>query len=144
MDKGARESITSYEKGVGDAAITYENEVRVGWQAGPQYACVVLRSTILIKNPVAVVDQYADKHNARQVVEAFVNFLREKEAQRAHARYGLRPVDEEVAAEVKAPYPPVEDLRKIDFLGGWARVARDIYGPQGAFTRVFAELQTSK
>src|SRR5262249_18858087 len=30
MDKGARESITTFEKGVGDAAITYENEGLVG------------------------------------------------------------------------------------------------------------------
>ncbi len=29
MDKGARESITNFEKGVGDAAVTYENEVGV-------------------------------------------------------------------------------------------------------------------
>ena len=29
MDKGARESITNFEKGVGDVAITYENEVLV-------------------------------------------------------------------------------------------------------------------
>ena len=34
MDKGARESITNFEKGIGDVAITYENEVLVGRQAG--------------------------------------------------------------------------------------------------------------
>jgi sulfate transport system substrate-binding protein len=34
MDKAARESITTFEKGVGDVAITYENEVLVGRQAG--------------------------------------------------------------------------------------------------------------
>ena len=37
MDKGARESITTFEKGVGDVAITYENEVLVGQQAGQNY-----------------------------------------------------------------------------------------------------------
>src|SRR3954471_14462581 len=30
MDKGARESITTFEKGVGDVAVTYENEAIVG------------------------------------------------------------------------------------------------------------------
>ena len=34
MDKGARESITNFEKGVGDVAITYENEVRVAQMQG--------------------------------------------------------------------------------------------------------------
>ena len=62
MDKGARESITNFEKGVGDVAITYENEVLVGQQGGQDYEMVIPRSTILIENPVAVVDSYADKH----------------------------------------------------------------------------------
>jgi ABC-type sulfate transport system substrate-binding protein len=144
LDKGARESITNYEKGVGDVAITYENEVLVGRQAGQTYDYVVPRSTILIENPVAIVDKNVDKHGVRQVAEAFVNFLWDKQAQRAYAKYGLRPVDPDVAGEVQAQYPAVEDLWKIDFLGGWAKVSQDIYGPQGVYTRVFEELHGSK
>ena len=144
LDKGARESITNYEKGVGDVAITYENEVLVGRQAGQTYEYVIPRSTILIENPVAVVDKYADKHGVREVAEAFVQFLLEKEAQRAYAKYGLRPVDEQVAAEVQAQFPKVEDLWKIDFLGGWGKVSKDIYGPEGVYTKVFEELHASK
>ncbi|KAF0248334.1 MAG: sulfate transport system substrate-binding protein [bacterium] len=37
MDKGARESIINFEKGIGDVAITYENEVLVARQAGQNY-----------------------------------------------------------------------------------------------------------
>ena len=70
MDKGARESIMNFEKGVGDVAITYENEVLVGRQAGQTYEYVIPRSTILIENPVAVVDAYVDKHGDREVAEA--------------------------------------------------------------------------
>lgn len=144
LDKGARESITNYEKGVGDVAITYENEVLVGRQAGQTYEYVVPRSTILIENPVAVIDKNVDKHGVREVAEAFVNFLWDKEAQRGYAKYGLRPVHQEIAGEVQSQYPAVEDLWKIDFLGGWAQVTKDIYGPQGVYTRVFEELHTSK
>ena len=144
LDKGARESITNFEKGVGDVAITYENEVLVGRQSGQTYEYVVPRSTILIENPVAVIDKNVDKHGVRQVADAFVNFLFDKEAQRAYAKYGLRPVHQDVAGEVQSQYPAVEDLWKIDFLGGWAKVSRDIYGPQGVYTRVFDELHASK
>jgi sulfate transport system substrate-binding protein len=105
---------------------------------------VVPRSTILIENPVALVDKYADKHGVREVAEAFVNFLWEKQAQRAYAKYGLRSVDEEVAAEFQSQYPRVEDLWKIDYLGGWRKVSQEIYGPQGVYTRVFEELHGSK
>jgi sulfate/thiosulfate transport system substrate-binding protein len=144
LDKGARESITNYEKGIGDAAITYENEVLVGRQAGQSYEYVVPHSTILIENPVALVDRYADKHGVREVAEAFVNFLWDKEAQRAYAQYGLRPVQEEVAAETRSQFPRVEDLWTIDFLGGWGKVSKDIYGPQGVYTQVFEELHGAK
>lgn len=144
MDKGARESITNFEKGVGDVAITYENEVLVGQQTGQKYEYVVPRSTILIENPVALVDKNVDKHGVREVAEAFVNFLSEKESQRAFAQYGLRPVDQQVAEQVRSQFPPVEDLWKIDYLGGWGQVAQSIYGPQGAYTRMSEELRAQR
>ena len=130
MDKGARESITNYEKGVGDVAITYENEVLVGRQSGQTYEYVIPRSTILIENPAALVDKYVDQHGVRVVAEAFVSFLSSEEAQRAYAKYGLRPVDKKIAEEVKDQFPRVEDLWTIDFLGGWKKVSESIYGPQ--------------
>jgi sulfate/thiosulfate-binding protein len=144
MDKGARESITNFEKGVGDAALTYENEVLVGRQAGQSYDCIVPRSTILIQNPVTLVDKYVDKHGVRTIAEAFVDFLWSQEAQRVYAKYGLRPVDPAVSQETRTNYPPVEDLWTIDFLGGWKKVGNDIYGPQGVYTRRFAEVERAK
>jgi len=144
MDKGARESITNYEKGVGDVAVTYENEVLVGRQSGQKYEYVTPRSTILIENPVALVDKNVDRHGVREVAEGFINFLWEKDAQRGYAKYGLRPVDEEVAEEVRAQFPTVEDLWRVEYLGGWNKVAKDIYGPGGAYTNVFEELHTTK
>ncbi len=144
MDKGARESITNYEKGVGDVAVTYENEVLVGKQSGQNYDYVIPRSTILIENPAAIIDKNVDKHGVREVAEAFINFLWSEEAQRAYAKYGLRPLDQRVAQEVKSQFPPVEDLWRIDYLGGWKRVATEIYGPEGVYTRVIEELQKAR
>jgi sulfate/thiosulfate-binding protein len=144
MDKGARESITTFEKGVGDVAITYENEIFVGRQAGQTYDEVVPRSTILIENPVALVDKYVDRHGVRTVAEAFVEFLHGPEAQKAYARYGLRPVDETVAKENGSKLPAVEDLWKIDYLGGWKKVVQDLYGPDGIYTHAFTELGSKR
>ena len=58
---------------------------------------VIPRSTILIENPLAVIDAYADKHGNRAVAEAFVQFLLSRQAQEIFAQYGLRSVDPEVA-----------------------------------------------
>jgi sulfate transport system substrate-binding protein len=145
MDKGARESITTFEKGVGDVAITYENEVLVGRQSGQNYDYVVPRSTILIENPVAIIDKNVDKHGVREVAEGFVNFLWTEEAQRGYAKYGLRAVvPTAVSAEVLAQFPPVQDLWKVDYLGGWKRVTDEIYGPQGVYSKATEELQRSR
>jgi len=142
MDKGARESITNFEKGVGDVAVTYENEVWVGRQAGKTYDYVVPRSTILIENPVALIDSNADKHGVRKVAEAFVDFLSTQEAQRAYGQYGLRPLDPEAAKEV-AGLPKVEDLWKIDYLGGWKKVGEEIYAPGGVFEQAVSKARSS-
>ncbi len=141
MDKGARESITNYEKGVGDLAITYENEVLVGQQSGETYELVIPRSTILIENPVAVIDAYADKHGTREVAEAFVDFLFSREAQEVFARYGLRSVDPEVAKATASQYPPVEDLFTIEYFGGWEKVTPEFFGENGIYQQVVSQVQ---
>ena len=144
MDKGARESLTNFEKGVGDVAITYENEVLVGRQAGNDYDYVVPRSTILIENPVALIDKNVDKHGVRAVAEAFIDFLWSEESQRGYSKFGLRSLNPKIAAEYKDEFPPVEDLWRIDYLGGWKRVTTEIYGPEGIYTKTIDGLRGSR
>lgn len=142
MDKGARESITNFEKGVGDVAITYENEVLVGQQGGQDYELVKPTATILIENPVAVVDTYVDKHGARAAAEAFVNFLFTAEAQQVFADYGLRSVDPQVAAATASRFPPVADLFTIaGQFQGWAAATPKFFGDTGIFTTAITEIQ---
>jgi sulfate/thiosulfate transport system substrate-binding protein len=141
MDKAARESITTFEKGVGDVAITYENEVLVGQKAGINYELVLPSSTIQIDNPLAVVDTYVDKHGTREVAEAFVDFLFTKEAQEIFAKHGLRSPDPEVAAATADTYPAIEDLFTIDEFGGWAEATPTFFGDDGIFYKVFAQVQ---
>ena len=141
MDKAARELITNFEKGIGDVAITYENEVLVGQQAGLNYELVLPSSTIRIDNPVAVVDTYVDKHGTREVAEAFVDFLFTKEAQEIFAKHGLRSPDPEVAQATAEQYPPIEDLFTIDEFGGWKEATPTFFGDDGIFYRVFAQVQ---
>ncbi|MCL4869605.1 MAG: sulfate ABC transporter substrate-binding protein [Anaerolineae bacterium] len=134
MDKAARESIINFEQGVGDVAITYENEVLVALQGGQNYELIIPRSSILIENPLAVVDRYVDKHGTRDVAEAFVAFLFTREAQEIFARHGLRSPDPDVLAATTAQYPPLEDLFTIAHFGGWAAATPAYFGEQGIYT----------
>jgi sulfate transport system substrate-binding protein len=141
MDKGARESITNYEQGVGNVIITYENEILVGQKGGQDYEMIIPRSTILIENPVAVVDAYADKHGSRPVAEAFVKFLFTRPAQEIFAEHGLRSVDPEVAKATAERYPPVEDLFTIEYFGGWSKATPEFFGETGIYNTVIAGVQ---
>jgi sulfate transport system substrate-binding protein len=141
MDKGARESITNFEKGVGDVAITYENEVLVAQKAGQTDQLVLPSSTIRIDNPVAVVDTYVDKHGTREVAQAFVDFLFTKQAQEVFAKYGLRSPDEAVAKETAASFPPIKDLFTIDDFGGWNAATPKFFADDGIFYKVFGQVQ---
>ncbi len=141
MDKGARESITNFEKGIGDVAITYENEVLVGRQAGQDYELVLPSSTIRIDNPIAVVDTYVDKHGTRAAAEGFVDFLFTKQAQEIFAKYGLRSPDQEVAKATADSYPPIKDLFTIDDFGGWSEATPTFFGDDGIFYKMFGQVQ---
>jgi len=139
MDKGARESIITFERGIGDAAITYENEVLIGRQAGKKYEYIIPRSTILIENPVAVISQYADKHGVRDLAEAFVNYLTASEVQSLFMEYGLRPVNLDRPPEDR--FPPVLDIFTIRDLGGWGEVKRRLFEPGALYDRVMSQLR---
>lgn len=144
MDKGARESITNFEKGIGDVAITYENEALVGQKGGQDYEIVRPRATLLIENPVAVIDQNVDKHGTRPAAEAFRDFLFTDEAQTVFAEYGLRAVTPKVAQATAAQFPAVQDLFRIGDVGGWPQVSKGFFGDDGTSSRLLEEVQKEK
>jgi sulfate/thiosulfate transport system substrate-binding protein len=139
LDKSARDSIKNFESGNGDVAITYENEVLTAQKAGLPDQMVIPPATVLIQNPVAVVDKNAKAHCVQDVANAFVEFLHSQEAKDLYAKVGfLRPVDPAEAAKGDgAKFAPIENLFTVDDLGGWSRIDQKVFGPNGAFTQAF-------
>jgi sulfate transport system substrate-binding protein len=131
-----REAMATFERQVGDAVITYENELLLREMKGRKYGMVIPSSTIRIDNPVALIDANVEKHGNREVVEAFIEFLRSPEAQRAFAEYGFRSVLPDVQAEFSDRYPEPADLFTIDDLGGWTAVRRDLFSQDGIWAQV--------
>lgn len=144
MDKSGRESVTTFERGVGDVIVTYENELLPRIKGGRPYELVVPAETLLVENPVAIVDRHVDRHGVRDVAEAFVAFLHDDEAQRAFRDLGFRPVtqaDPPVAGGTPSrEFPRPTRLFTIADLGGWDQVAARLFGPQGVWTRTVEEL----
>ena len=136
FDKDGRASFLTFEKGIGDVAISYENEAFASLQAGGDSQIIYPASTILIENPVAVVDAYVDKHGTRAAAEAFVDFLWTPDAQRVFAKYGFRPVVPAVAQEdaIAKQFPPITDQFTSAYFGGWSKISTDLFGKTGAIT----------
>lgn len=139
MDKGGRDSMLTFERGIGDAIITYENEILVGRAEGKTYDYVAPSSTILIENPIAIVDVNVERHGSRQAARAFIDFLYTPEAQRFYAQHGLRPVLESVQTEEQERFAPVDDLFTVRDLGGWEEVERLLFSKGGVYDRALAQ-----
>jgi sulfate/thiosulfate transport system substrate-binding protein len=141
LDKSARDSIKNFEAGTGDVAITYENEVFTAQKAGLPDEMVIPPSTVLIENPVAVVDANANAHCVREVADAFVEYLHSEDAQEFYAKNGfLRPTEAAAAAAGDGDrFAPIEKLFTVADLGGWSEIDTKVFGdPDGIFTKAFA------
>ncbi len=144
LDKSARDSIKNFESGNGDVAITYENEVLTARKAGLDDEMVIPPSTVLIENPVAVVDANAEKHCVTDVANAFVDYLHSQDAQALYKSVGfLRPPDATAAAAGDGDtFAPIQDLFTVADLGGWDQINTKVFGdPGGVFTKAFAAAQ---
>jgi len=138
FDSSARKSIQAFEDGSGDVAITYENEVITARAAGKEDEAVYPPSSVLIENPVAIVDQNVDKHCVREVAEAFVEFLHTDEVREIFADAGYRSTDLAEAKKGGDGYPPIEDLWDVDELRGWDDLNEKLFGDAGIVTQAMA------
>ena len=138
FDKNARDSIQNFEAGNGDVAITYENEVFTAQDAGLPDEAVYPPASVLIENPVAIVDANVDKHCVREVAEAFVEFLHTPEVKELYTDTGfLRSTDIKEAQKGSGQFPPIEDLWDVDEFGGWTEL-NTLFEDDGVVTQAIA------
>ncbi len=140
LTKDAREaSDLFFKQGQGDVLINYENEVILAGRDGQKLPYAIPDVNISIDNPVAVVDKNVDKHNTREVAEAFVDFLYSAEAQQEFALLGYRPVNPSVVAEAAKNYPQIKTLFTIQDLGGWDIVQNKFFEEGATFDKIQAQ-----
>ncbi len=136
-DPSEREAAVSFVRGLGDALITYESDLRAGAPAAAPLTLVVPPLALLVEIPAAVLDRNADAHGVREAAEALRRYLAGPEARRAFARHGFRPSEPAAAADGSLPEP--ERLLTIEDLGGWETVGSALLGPDGLWTKLARE-----
>ncbi|MDR3635547.1 MAG: sulfate ABC transporter substrate-binding protein [Isosphaeraceae bacterium] len=144
MDSSGRQSMATFERGTGDAVVTYENELLLQRKrTGQEAPYVVPDATLLIEGPATVVDASVERHKNRDVAEAFLDYLRTAEAQRILVDYGFRPLDPKLDyGPERVPLPP--RLFTMKDLGGWKKVNKEVYDPGGIWDQLFTDRQRGK
>jgi sulfate transport system substrate-binding protein len=132
QDTSAREALQTFIAGKGDVLLAYENEAIFAEKQNQPLDYVVPDETILIENPVAMVNKTKDP----TAVQAFIDFLRGDEAQKIFGDNGYRPVNQDVAAQFDFPEP--SGLFTIADLGGWPEVRTRFFDREAG---IFADIE---
>jgi sulfate transport system substrate-binding protein len=118
----ARAALTQFESGFGDALITYEQDLLGDERSGRlQGEIVYPPATILSEHTVVVIDSNVSAAD-RDLVDGFVDFLWDSEAQKIFTDYGFRSLD----AEFNSGFHAIGKPFTVDDLGGWPSAKRDI------------------
>ncbi len=140
MDTGARGATNRFvQNGQGDVLLAWENEAFYSKNMKPEegFEIVVPSLSIRCEPPVAVVDSVVKKRGTREVAEAYLDYLYEKEAQRLVAKHFYRPNDPEVLAENKDLFPEIELFGIDEIFGGWAVVQKQHFdGPDCIYGKI--------
>jgi sulfate/thiosulfate transport system substrate-binding protein len=132
LDKSARESLQTFSSGKGDVLLGYENEAILAQQQGEDLDYIVPDQTLLIENPVAVVNESKDP----KLAKSFVDFLYTPEAQEIFVQKGYRPVVDGIPGADEFPTP--SSLFEITKFGGWDKVNDEFFDPeQGVVAEIF-------
>jgi sulfate/thiosulfate transport system substrate-binding protein len=121
----AREARTTFERGFGDALVTYELEGLIMKEANANIEIVVPRSTIFSEHPVVAIDRNISEAK-RPIAAAFINYLWSDEAQKAFVKYHFRSVTNEAFDAANPGFAKIADPFGVDMFGGWDKAYPDI------------------
>lgn len=140
FDTGGRGATTTFvERETGDVLITFEAETRaIAKEFGEdKYDLVTPPASLLAEFPVSVVDKVVDKRGSRAIAEAYLNFLYSPEGQEIIATFGNRVHEPSVVEKHKADFPEVKLVTVEDVFGGWPKVSKEHFAPDGILDQLF-------
>ena len=121
----AREARTQFETGFDDALVTYELEGLLMKQAGAAIEMIVPEATIFSEHPAVVVDRNVTKAE-RPIVNAFMEYLWNEEAQRAFVKGHFHSVTDEALNDANPEFAKIKMPFGVDYFGGWDKAYTDV------------------
>ena len=140
LDSGGRGATTTFaQRGIGDALLTFENEVfLIKKELGEDKFEVVYPSTsVLAENPVSLVDKVVDKRNTRALAQAYLDFHYSEEGQEIAVRHNLRPQVESVVDRHNTTFKQLKLFTVDEVFGSWAKAEKTHFADAGLFDQIY-------
>ncbi len=138
-DNGARAATTSFtQRGLGDVLITTENEAHLAAKqfAKGQVDIVYPSYSVLIANPVAVVNAVTDKAGKTEAATTYLKSLWDTPAQELMAQMYMRPSNEQVLAAHKNTLLDIETFKPVSVFGPWTQIMETFFVDGGRFDKL--------
>jgi len=139
LDAGGRGATTTFaQRDIGDALLTFENEVNlIKKELGDKFDVVYPSSSILAENPITVVDKFAKKHKTQAVAQAYVEYHFSEAGQEIAVHHYLRPTLDSVAKKYKDRFKTIDLFSVDEVFGGWAKAQKTHFADGGTFDQIY-------
>jgi sulfate transport system substrate-binding protein len=140
LDTGGRGATTTFaQRDIGDALLTFENEVYlIQEELGKDKFEVVYPSlSILAENPIALVDKVVDKRKTRAVAQAYLDFHYSDLGQEIAVKHHLRPQVAKIANQHQAEFKAIKLFKVEELFGSWSKVESIHFADGGIFDQIY-------
>jgi sulfate transport system substrate-binding protein len=138
LDLGARGAAITFQSGLGDVHLTWENEAHLEVAEAKGALEIVYPSVSIRAEPyVAVVDANVDQRGTRAAAEAYLRFLYTPRAQEIIARHYYRPADAEVLKNHAPDLPPLDLFPVGRVAHDWQDAQDRYFGKDGVFDQIY-------
>jgi sulfate transport system substrate-binding protein len=139
LDTGGRGATTTFaQRDIGDALLTFENEVNlIKKELGDKFDVVYPSASILAENPVTVVDKFAKKHKTQAAAQAYVEYHFSEAGQEIAVHHYLRPTLDFVATKYKDRFKAIDLFSVDEIFGGWAKAQKTHFSDGGTFDQIY-------
>ena len=140
LAKGGRDATTIFlQRNIGDVLVTFESEViSVDNEFGAGKVDAIHPSiSIVVENPVAVVERTVNKKGTGDLAKAYLNYLYSDEAQEIAAKHALRPSDPAILKKYSKTFKPLQLFTVNEVFGSFAEAQKVHFNDGGNFDKLY-------
>lgn len=139
LDAGGRGATTTFaQRDIGDALLTFENEVNlIKKELGGEFDVVYPSASILAENPISIVDKYVNKHKSQKAAQAYVDYHFSGAGQEIAVHHFLRPSVASVATKYEDRFKKLDLFSVDEIFGSWAKAQKTHFADGGTFDQIY-------